>query len=353
MKECVLNLLSTVKEWSSDMSTKEELPFSIIPFMYGRISTKELLHSEIIAELLRPDGKHGCGDIFLREFMDDIHIDNLQQQDFSDVKVITESSTETNRRIDILIVWGNKAIIVENKLNNAVDQPDQLKDYLRDTEAKGKKVLKVVYIPLYAWKKTNENLSADVAYMYPKELSDWLKVCSQKSTGAHEVTIPYIQLLDYMNQSNRNYMKAQELYNILKQDPELMETALNLAKTIDSSEWTTFLLGQITEEVKKRLNEPEFLHEPDGNTSEWLHIGGPETHKYWVSVDIWDGKYHLLYYCYDESEKPATEEIEKENCSNYKGYYYYELSENYRIGDDGDFEKLIDKVVELLKDSKK
>lgn len=351
MKERILNLLDTVKEWSSDMSTKEELPFSIIPFLYNRISTKELLHSEIIAELLRPDSKHGCGDIFLREFMHDIGIDP-RQQDFSKVEVKTESYTATGRRIDILIIWDDNAVIVENKLNNAVDRLDQLKNYLGDTETKGKKVLKVVYMPLYAWKKTHEHLSADVAYMDPKKLSDWLKKCA-KSTVAHEATDPYIQLLDYMNQSNRNYMKAQELYEILKQDPELMNTALNLAETINSGEWTKFLFGQITKEVKKRLNEPEFRHKPDGNTSDWLYIGGPETHKYWVSVDIWGGKYHLLYYCYDESAKPATEEIEKGNCDNYKGYYYYELSENYRIGDDGDFEKLISKVVELLKKSKK
>lgn len=179
MKERVLNLLDTVKAWSSDMSTKEELPFSIIPFMYERISTKELLHSEIIAELLRPDGKHGCGDIFLRAFIHNIGIEP-QQQNLSDVKVITESPTEENRRIDILIVWGDRAVIVENKLNNAVDQPDQLKDYLKDTEAKGKSVQKVVYIPLYAWKRSSENLPTEVAYLCPQQLSAWLNACAQK-----------------------------------------------------------------------------------------------------------------------------------------------------------------------------
>lgn len=105
MKELVLNLLDTLKGWNSDMSTKKELPFSIIPFMYERISTKELLHSEIIAELLRPNGKHGYGDVFLQEFMRSIGIDP-QAQDFSAVEVKTEVSTDESRRIDILIVWG-------------------------------------------------------------------------------------------------------------------------------------------------------------------------------------------------------------------------------------------------------
>ncbi len=352
MKELVLNLLDTLKGWNSDMSTKKELPFSIIPFMYERISTKELLHSGIIAELLRPNGKHGYGDVFLQEFMRSIGIDP-QAQDFSAVEVKTEVSTDESRRIDILIVWGNNAVIIENKLNNAVDRPDQLKDYLEDTENKGKNVLKVVYVPLFAWKRVQEYISAEVEYLYPQKLSAWLNACVARSPDAREVASPYIRLLDYMDQSNQNYMKAQELYDILKQEPERMNTVLNLAETIDSSEWTKFLFEQICDEVKNRLNESEFWHKSDGKTSEWLHIGGPEIHKYWVSVDIWDGRYHVLYYCYDEREKPRTEDIEKGNCGNYKGYYYYELSESYRIGDDGDFEKLIAKVVELLEKSKK
>lgn len=76
---------------------------------------------------------------------------------------------------------GNNAVIIENKLNNAVDRPDQLKDYLEDTENKGKNVLKVVYVPLFAWKRVQEYISAEVEYLYPQKLSAWLNACVARS----------------------------------------------------------------------------------------------------------------------------------------------------------------------------
>ncbi len=351
MKENILKLLKAARSWSSDMQDNEMPPFSIIQAMYNRISSKELLHSEIIAELLRPDGKHGCGDIFLREFMRTIGI-NPQQQDFSQVEVVSESPTDEGRRIDILIVWGDKAVIVENKLNNAVDQPNQLKDYLKDTQNKNKQVLKVVYIPLYAWRKTHENnLPADVEYLDPQKLSDyWLWPCVKKSTAAHDVALPYIHLLNYMNQSNRNYMKAQELYDILKQDTELMTTALSLAEMINNGGLKQFLRQQLLDMIKDRIEDKKFDYSIRTKTSElWLWYAN---YKYWVSIDVCD-KYYLYLYFDDKTGKPEGENIKKESCRHDGSGYYYQLSENYRIGDDAETERLVTKVVELLEKSRK
>ncbi len=241
MKDDILQLVNTLRDWGSESDEDWSHSFSIIPLMYQYISSKELLHSEIIAELLQPKGEHGCGDIFLREFMRAIDVDH--RQDFSEIKIISESPTTTARRIDLLIVWGDNAVIVENKHNNAVDQPKQLKDYLEDTENKGKKVLKVVYIPIFAWRKTHECLSADIVYLYPQKLSDWLWACARKSKAAHDIALPYIQLLNYMNRSNRNYMKAEELYNILKQSPKLMDEAISLAALINHGAWSDGMTG--------------------------------------------------------------------------------------------------------------
>ena len=42
----------------------KDLSFKLLPLLYNRISSKELLHSEIISDFLSPEGTHGCGDIF-------------------------------------------------------------------------------------------------------------------------------------------------------------------------------------------------------------------------------------------------------------------------------------------------
>lgn len=351
MKEDILRLLELAKEWNSDRPAQSKQPFSIIPRMYERISTKELLHSEIIAELLRPDGAHKCGDIFLQKFMRSIGIDP-QAQDFSKVELKTEAATDESRRIDILIVWGNNAVIIENKLNNAVDQPDQLKDYLKDTEHKGKKVLKMVYIPLFAWKRVQEYISADVVCLYPGELSEWLKDCAKRNSDAREVVSPYIQLLDYMNQSNQNYMKAQELYELLEQDSRLMAAALNIAETLNSGEWVTFLRTQLEDKVKARLNEPTMNKWFNNKESElWLWLGNDKKeHKYWVSVGMSD-KYYLFLYYYDEQAKPEGENIV--GSGQYDDYYYVQLSDTYPIGNKVETDNLVSKVIELLEKSRK
>ena len=107
------------------------------------VSTKEIVHSKIIATLLNPSGEHGLGMDFLLKFLKKILIKvpnistpnklNGFEPDISDVKVFTEKTIRNSRRIDILlmaIIGGVKqAIIIENKLNDAVYQPNQLEDY--------------------------------------------------------------------------------------------------------------------------------------------------------------------------------------------------------------------------------
>lgn len=160
-----------------------DLPFSIIPIMYESISTKELLHSKILAELLNPQGRHRCGEAFLREFLSQIGISEPQK--LSDARADTEVGTADGRRIDILITWGkDRAVIIENKLNNAVDQPDQLKDYLKDvTEHKGRRVLKTVYIPLMESRTTHETICGEVVHLYPRQLLEWLAACKRTARG--------------------------------------------------------------------------------------------------------------------------------------------------------------------------
>lgn len=55
------------------------------------------------------------------------------------VQITTERYIPSNRRkIDIFIEWGNKsdAIIIENKLNEAQYQPNQLEDYYNSIKSK-------------------------------------------------------------------------------------------------------------------------------------------------------------------------------------------------------------------------
>lgn len=106
------------------------------------VSTKEIVHSKIIADLLNPKGEHQLGYGFLVMFLQTIGIGVKTEHTPSaentlrDVHVKTESfalTTDLNGRIDILVTFDysgkRKAIIIENKLNDAPDQPRQLARY--------------------------------------------------------------------------------------------------------------------------------------------------------------------------------------------------------------------------------
>lgn len=107
------------------------------------VSTKEIVHSKIIASLLNPYGEHGLGMNFLLNFLTAVHVNvpnkfnpdklNVLEPDITNVKVFTEKTISNSRRIDILItaiIGGEeRVIVIENKLNDAVYQSNQLEDY--------------------------------------------------------------------------------------------------------------------------------------------------------------------------------------------------------------------------------
>ena len=97
----------------------------------------ENLVSGIFADLLRPDGSHGQGTVFLRLFLKEIdrgRKTRIRKWDaygsLERCSVYTEYSTDERRRVDIVIKLGDMWIGVENK-PWAGEQPDQLQHYLQ------------------------------------------------------------------------------------------------------------------------------------------------------------------------------------------------------------------------------
>lgn len=326
-----------------------DLPFSIIPMMYESISTKELLHSKILAELLNPQGRHRCGEAFLREFLSQIGISEPQK--LSEAHADTEVGTADGRRIDILITWEkDRAIIIENKLNNAVDQPDQLKDYLKDvTEHKGRKVLKTVYIPLMESRTTHETICGEVVHLYPRQLLEWLAACKKNCPEAISYIREYELLLNYMNTVNINYMNAKELYDQLsKADPSLMQTAETLARIVNSPEWLNIIRTRILEDVKTALPGeylPELKFQFQTRTSElWLWF---DNYKYWISIDVVD-KYQLYLY-FDKKQEQLPDGIVSDMEGAYGREYWYRLKEQYSRYSEEEYTKMIRSIVDWLK----
>lgn len=115
--------------------------------------------SDIIAMLLRPDGEHGQGNIFLRKFLEILSKELPEKPDgISDIeyllncRIIVDREVEAKGRLDIRIYFKKEGenfftIGIENK-PWAGDQPEQLKRY-SDYLEKDSDHLKEKYVLLF------------------------------------------------------------------------------------------------------------------------------------------------------------------------------------------------------------
>jgi hypothetical protein len=88
-----------------------------------RIPIKEPIHSKIIGDFLNPKGSHGQGALFLQYFLEKLGVPECEKE-------VWQISIETSR-VDIMLWRESPAsmIIIENKVKDAQDQPNQIFRY--------------------------------------------------------------------------------------------------------------------------------------------------------------------------------------------------------------------------------
>jgi hypothetical protein len=137
----------------------------------------ERFHSELLRMIIDPRTEYIGNDDFLKIFLDTIKVDNLFQKE---IFVKTEEGNNDYGFIDIIIYDNDYAIIIENKINGAIDQPNQLARYYYYVENVMKKeVIAIVYIPCFGefYEPDFTNYS-DVNLMYIKKIKEKLVILS-------------------------------------------------------------------------------------------------------------------------------------------------------------------------------
>lgn len=140
MENDLMNSISSISAKLNCSSTKPA--YNPMERFADYVSTKEIIHSKIIADLLNPNGEHQLGDGFIMNFLSKLNIQvyKFSSPDAKNPLTIKEIKTEypaptsgKNGRIDIFVRLKNReklyALIIENKLNNAGHQPEQLQRY--------------------------------------------------------------------------------------------------------------------------------------------------------------------------------------------------------------------------------
>lgn len=188
---------------------------------------RETFHSDVLALILNPstDVLGDAARVCLRRLFRAVEVasaDRVRIEIDPDGPIFVEKEVGnvTTGRIDILIHDGSHAVIVENKMNDAVDQPDQLARYLRycKTRPDGALVVDaIVYLPRVMKAPSHQYSAAyrDLADEVRK-LTVVLPAVGRRTTGetpaqtdlAHDVLAECVTLLENPHKSTASvYME--------------------------------------------------------------------------------------------------------------------------------------------------
>ena len=193
----------------------------------------ETTHSTILAEFLNPEGSHGQGDTYLKEFLSVVgDIGFSSAFDTSESSVSTEYSTSCGR-LDILISNSKgQAIIIENKIY-AGDQWGQLKRY--DNFASQKYHAgnyAILYLTLWG-DEASEQSGEGVQYKcisYKDIIQEWLKRCiriSAQKPLIRETMIQYSNLIKELTNQTMDAINKNELLELMANNAEVVAEIFN------------------------------------------------------------------------------------------------------------------------------
>lgn len=189
----------------------------------------ENFHSDILASLLNPEGLHQQGYTFLHLFI--AYLNRYYNTNISDADFKNSIVTREKGRLDIWIrdEASRQSIIIENKINNAVDMEEQIDRYFAYCEqSQGYTVKAIVYLSLDGTKHappTIENLKHLVNNIgaFTKSENDlvngWLQPClaSANHMDSSSVIHQYIKLIKHLANNNMDTNTMESLYGFLSQ----------------------------------------------------------------------------------------------------------------------------------------
>lgn len=243
------------------------------PFQFLR--TDEMGLSKILAFLLDPTETHGQGDLFLNSFLKfinkhqflayqkvNIYLEKITKEENDE---ITNETTNKNGRHDIFIegILDNKrswVISIENKLQGAVDRPNQMHDYAKDLKNYVSDSYFLIYLPIFSNNPPEKSISED----------EWAELMSNKKAMVLSASM-LIQWLDNtviiapaVKQFCNDFKKflSEDIMGNTQNSNELIECLINNDKalfsalTVLETRETLYekLMAMLVEQLKIRFN---------------------------------------------------------------------------------------------------
>lgn len=259
--DAVLELIKPIyKEKIKKNSTKLDTGFNIFEIISDTYY-KENFHSEILSNLISPY-YHEEGSILLNEFLNCLNLFNnkINHEDFENPVVENEKD-----KIDIRIrdITSKKSIIIENKINDAIDQHKQLPRYLEIEKKAGYEVVAIVYLTLVKgkrpsqkhWTKDEKTEIDNLLILLPTytNIKKHINLCDNwitptilklKNVDVISILRQYSKIITYLSLKKMDKLIIGKFYNQIQKD-ENFQTALSIRN----------MLSQLCEYRAKKLYE--------------------------------------------------------------------------------------------------
>ncbi len=219
------------------------------PFEHFWTNPRETKHSKLLGYFIDPDASHHCGDDFLQRLL---KVWNLMGVNVPSFRPNCCVSVEKSR-IDILIQCpGHYAIIIENKVNGAVNQGEQLERYVHRVHAMGYDYSRifVCYLPLDERKHPDSRDLKAIAALgvnyshvtFRDHITCWLNDLidsewpSSRNIQMRENLLHYRSLLNYLaNKTTITHMKEHLLKKLQHADEQGERPSWCDAKELEES----------------------------------------------------------------------------------------------------------------------
>lgn len=222
----------------------------------GNEYDEEHTHTRFIYEILRPDGYHGMGDIFLKEFFKTV----LSDEQMSKVITIEREKTFQGGRIDLFIETTTAVYPIEVKIK-ATDQSRQIERYYSYARKKRKKIL-VFYLTIDCHAPSSQskgNVPDDKieCISFKEEIRDWLIKCedlARKSPSVAGAIRQYITLIGKLSECQEDvYMNA--VQELISRSKESFLSAIEVEKNINDVRISK--MREFMEDIKQHIENHE------------------------------------------------------------------------------------------------
>lgn len=235
-------------------------------FRILRVDSEEVrTHSAFIGELLNPKGSHGQKDLFLRLFLKQL---GLEELDTSNASIEIEKHigfkkdvSDWGGRIDILINlhdFRTPPIVIENKIY-AGDGHNQLKGYHQANPDS-----KIIYLTLFGKEPdmhSTEGLASISPLLscisYQDDIVNWLQKCREQVLDIpvlKEAIGQYQNLIMHLTNNPTRKMEYEKFRELVEQNPQNLEAVFYVERNLRKLKQGFFeiLNGQLEELAKSK-----------------------------------------------------------------------------------------------------